>query len=338
MTSTQSQEAPADLTNTNAFSLSAGLRRVPIQLWVAYGLTLACLIVLGLSTDNGFSPDRLLRILSNAVPLGVVAIAQTIVIINRGLDLSVGPIMNTAGILTALLSASPGASLATTIPTVLLVGAAIGLVNGLMLAFTTIPPLLGTLATATVIQGVYSLATRGQPKGSVPAELRELADGRIAGTPFSSSLVIWIVLLVIAGLLLSRSVAGRRFQAVGANPRAAWLSGVPVRSHTMVAYTASGALAAMAGILLIAYSGAPSLTAADSYALNSVVAAVIGGAALAGGTGSMVGAFAGVAVLAFLTTVLNSFNISSPVQLIINGAVLIAMLFVNSRIAGKSGR
>jgi ribose transport system permease protein len=314
------------------------LRRVPAQLWVAYGLTLACLLLLGFSTDNGFRPDRLLRILSNAAPLGVVAIAQTLVIINRGLDLSVGPVMNTAGILTAVLSASPGASLATTIPIVVVVGAAIGLVNGTMLAFTKIPPLLGTLATATVIQGVYSLITRGQPRGNIPAELRVLADGRLFGTPFSGSLVIWIVLLIIVGLVLTRTVVGQRFQSAGANPRAAWLSGVPIRSYTLVAYTVSGLLSAVAGILLMAYSGAPSLTAADTYALNSVVVAVIGGAALAGGTGGMVGTFAGVAVLAFLTTVLNSFNIPSPVQLIVNGLVLILMLFVNGRIARRRSR
>lgn len=314
------------------------IQRVPAQLWVAYGLTLACLLLLGFSTDNGFNPDRLLRILSNAAPLGVVAIAQTLVIINRGLDLSVGPIMNTAGILTAVLSAAPGASLATTLPVVVIVGAAIGLVNGTMLAFTKIPPLLGTLATATVIQGVYSLITRGQPRGTVPAELRILADGRLFGTPFSGSLIIWIVLLVIVGLILTRTVAGQRFHAVGANPRAAWLSGVPIKSHTLVAYTVSGLLSAVAGVLLIAYSGSPSLTAADTYALNSVVVAVIGGAALAGGTGGMVGTFAGVAVLAFLTTVLNSFNIASPVQLIVNGAVLILMLYVNGRIARRRTR
>jgi ribose/xylose/arabinose/galactoside ABC-type transport system permease subunit len=293
---------------------------------------------LGFSTENGFNPDRLLRILSNAAPLGVVAIAQTLVIINRGLDLSVGPVMNTAGILTAVLSATPGASLATTIPVVLVVGAAIGLVNGTMLAFTRIPPLLGTLATATIIQGVYSLITRGQPRGNIPLELRVLADARLFGTPFSGSLVIWIVLLLIVGLVLTRTVVGQRFQSVGANPRAAWLSGVPVRSYTLVAYTVSGLLSAVAGILLMAYSGAPSLTAADTYALNSVVVAVIGGAALAGGTGGMVGTFAGVAVLAFLTTVLNSFNIPSPVQLIVNGAVLILMLFVNGRIARRRSR
>lgn len=314
------------------------LRRVPAQLWVAYGLTLACLLLLGFSTENGFNPDRLLRILSNAAPLGVVAIAQTLVIINRGLDLSVGPTMNTAGILTAVLTATPGSSPATTFSIVLLVGAAIGLVNGTLLAFTKIPPLLGTLATATVIQGVYSLITRGQPRGSVPAELRVLADGRLFGTPFSGSLVIWVVLLVIVGLILTRTVPGQRFHSVGANPRAAWLSGVPVRSHTLLAYTVSGLLSAMAGVLLIAYSGSPSLTAADTYALNSVVVAVIGGAALAGGTGGMVGTFAGVAVLAFLTTVLNSFSIPSPVQLIVNGAVLILMLFVNGRIAKRRSR
>jgi len=312
--------------------LIGAVRRVPAELWVAYGLMASCLLLLVFSTANGLSPDRLLRILANAAPLGVIAIAQTIVIINRGLDLSVGPIMNTAGILTAVLSVASGASLAVTIPLVIMVGAAIGLVNGLLLAFTKIPPLLGTLATATIIQGVYSLFTRGQPRGDIPDELRVLADGRLFSTPVSASLAIWVALLIVTAIVLSRTVAGRRFYAVGANPRASWLSGVPVRSHTVAAYVASGALASVAGILLIAYSGSPSLTAADSYALNSVVAAVIGGAALLGGSGSMAGAFAGAAVLAFLTTVLDSFSIPSPVQLIISGTVLIGMLFVNSRI------
>jgi ribose/xylose/arabinose/galactoside ABC-type transport system permease subunit len=318
-------------------TVTAALRRVPPQLWVAYGLTLVCLVLLALTATGGLSIDRVLRILSNAAPLGVVAIAQTIVIINRGLDLSVGPVMNLAGIMVAVLSAAPGASLLTTLPLVILVGLAIGLVNGLLLAYTSIPPLLGTLATATIIQGGYSLVTRGQPKGVVPPELRELADGRVLGLPISGSLLVFLLVLVVVGLFFSVTVAGRRFYAVGTNPDAAWLNGVPRRQHTLLAYTASGGLAAVAGILLLAYSGSPSLTAADSYALNSVVAAVIGGAALSGGAGGMVGTFAGVAVLAFLTTVLNSFNVASPVQAIFYGAVLIAMLFINGRLAKARG-
>ncbi|WP_179950901.1 ABC transporter permease [Xylanimonas oleitrophica] len=329
---------PRQVPALGAPTLAERVARVPTPIWVAYGLTAACLLLLGLSTSNGFDPDRLLRILSNAAPLGVVAIAQTLVIINRGLDLSVGPVMNTAAILTASLSAASGASLATTLPVVILVGAGIGLVNGVMLAFTRIPPLLGTLAMATVVQGVNALVTRGQPRGVVPGELRQLADGRVLGLPFSASLLVWLGLLVVVGLVLTTTVAGRQFKAVGANPRAAWLSGVPVRSHTLTAYVASGALAAVAGVLLIAYSGSPSLTAGDSYALNSVVAAVIGGASLAGGHGGMTGTFAGVAVLAFLTTVLNSYNIPSPVQLVVNGVVLILMLLVNSRLAERKGR
>jgi ribose transport system permease protein len=318
-------------------TVTATLRRVPPQLWVAYGLTAACLILLAITATSGLSIDRVLRILSNAAPLGVVAIAQTIVIINRGLDLSVGPVMNLAGIMVAVLSATPGASLATTVPLVIMMGVGIGLVNGILLAYTSIPPLLGTLATATIIQGGYSLVTRGQPKGVVPPELRELADGRVFGLPVSGSLLVFVLLLVVVGLFFTATVAGRRFYAVGANPSASWLNGVPVRRHTLLAYTASGALAAVAGIMLIAYSGSPSLTAADSYALNSVVAAVIGGAALSGGAGGMVGTFAGVAVLAFLTTVLNSFNVPSPVQAIIYGAVLIAMLLINGRMARVRG-
>src|SRR5690606_16685516 len=147
----------------------------------------------------------------------------------------------------AVLSAAPGASIVTTIPLVIALGAGIGLVNGLLLAFTRIPPLLGTLAMATIVQGINALTTRGQPKGVVPPELRQLADGRILGSPFSASLLIWIGLLVLVGLFLTVTVAGRRFKAVGTNPRASWLSGVPIRSHTLSAYIASGALAAIAG-------------------------------------------------------------------------------------------
>lgn len=339
-TERQKIESRSDARGENAdrtTAVVAALQRVPPQLWVAYGLTLVCLVLLAVTATSGLSADRVLRILSNAAPLGVVAIAQTIVIINRGLDLSVGPVMNLAGIMVAVLSASPGATLATTIPLVMIMGLAIGLVNGVLLAYTSIPPLLGTLATATIIQGGYSLITRGQPKGVVPPELRELADGRVLGLPISGSLLVFALLLTAVGLFFSLTVAGRRFYAVGANPSAAWLNGIPVRRHTLLAYTASGGLAAVAGVMLIAYSGSPSLTAADSYALNSVVAAVIGGAALSGGVGGMVGTFAGVAVLAFLTTVLNSFNVPSPIQAIFYGAVLIAMLLINGRMAKAGG-
>lgn len=312
--------------------LEGFVNRVPGQLWVAYGLLAICLILLFFTSESGLSPERMIRILSSAAPLGVVTIAQTIVIINRGLDLSVGPIMNTAGIMTAVLSASTGGNVSLTIVIVVAVGLAIGLVNGLLLAFTRIPPLLGTLATATIIQGMYSLFTRGQPRGYIPDELRYWADGRLWTSPVSPSLLIWIGLLVLGAISLSRTVPGRRFYAVGANRRAAWFSGVPITSHTIAAYAISGALSSVAGILLISYSGSPSLTSADDYALNSVVAAVIGGAVLLGGSGGMSGAFVGAAVLAFLNSVLLSFSVPSAVQLMITGGVLIGMLFINSRI------
>jgi ribose/xylose/arabinose/galactoside ABC-type transport system permease subunit len=321
---------------TTVVAVRGRLRRVPAQLWVACGLTALCLVLLAATGQHGLSADRLLRILSNAAPLGVVAIAQTIVIINRGIDLSVGPMMNAAGLAFAVL----GTNMPLPIAVVLVVGmgAMTGLVNGIMFAFTKIAPLLGTLAMATVIQGIYSLLTHGQPKGGVPASLRKVADTGLFGSAVTGSLLVWITLLILTGLMLSSTVAGRRFFAVGTNPRAARLAGVPVRIHTLCAYVASGTLAAVAGVLLLAYSGSPTLTAADSYALDSVVAAVIGGAALAGGTGGMVGTFAGVSVLALLSTVLTSFDIPSAVRYIVNGSVLVIMLLVNGLLANRKRR
>lgn len=300
--------------------------------WVAIGLAVVCILILGFGTQTGFSGPNIARIISSAVPLGIVAIAQTLVVINRGLDLSVGAVMNTSAIVAALLNGAGGAPLWLVVVAAIAIGTAAGSVNGLLFAFTKIPPLLGTLATAAIFGGVNQILTGGQPKGSVGSALRWWADANVGGTSLSPAVGAWIVMLVAVSIWLRRTVSGWEFLASGTNPTTAAMHGVRVRTQTFGVYVVSGVLAAVAGLVLIGYAGAPSLTAGDQYALNSVVVVVIGGASLFGGIGSMLGAFAGTIVIGMLGAVLNSFGIPVRLQLVINGLVLIAMLFVNSRL------
>lgn len=306
--------------------------RIDPNLLVSYGLALGCLILLVTTTSQGLSPDRILGILGSHAALGIVAIGQTLVLLNRGLDLSVGAVINLSTVVLAAAMKGSGGNIAVAVTLALLAGVLVGLVNGLLVAYTGLAPLLATLAVGTIVQGGYYVYTQGQPKGGIAKAFRVLADGRVGGSSLPWSVVLWLAVWGLVAFVLYRTVAGRRFYAVGANPRAAWLAGVVTTRHSVAAYTASGALAAVAGMHLAAYTGAPSLTVGDSYTLTSVAAAVIGGVAFIGGIGGPAGTFAGVLVLVFLGTVLDTFNVPAAVQLIVEGAVLIVMMLVNKRL------
>lgn len=313
-------------------------RRIEPRLAISYGLALACFVLLGLTTSDGFDPGRILRVVGDNAALGIVAIGQTVVLLNRGLDLSVGPVMNLSSVLLAAVMNGAAGNTAPAVALVLAGGALVGLVNGVLVAYTGAAALLVTLAVGTVVQGIYYVVTRGQPKGAITGGFQQLADGRLPGTPVPWSVLLWLGVLAIAGFLLHRTVAGRGFYASGASPRAAWLAGLPVRRHTVVAYLVSGVCAAVAGMQLTAFTGSASLTAANSYTLTSVAAAVIGGVALTGGAGGPGGAAAGTLVLAFIGTVLNSFDVPAPVQLIVQGGVLVMMMVINNRLDPARGR
>ncbi len=147
--------------------------------------------------------------------------------------------------------------------------------------------------------------------------------------------MLWLAVWAVVAFLLYRTTWGRRFYAAGASPRASWLSGVAVSRYVVGAYVLSGICAAIAGVALTAYTGSPSVSGADSYTLQTVAAAVIGGVAFTGGIGRLAGAFAGVAVLVFLTTILETLNVDSAVQYVVQGAVLIGMMLVNRRLSGR---
>lgn len=306
-------------------------------LLVSYGLALAFVIALGLTTKNGFAPSRILDIIGQDAQLGMAVVGQAVVMLAGGLDLSIGPVMNLASIVSAVVMDGSNGNIPLAVLLTLAAGGAVGMVNGLLVSKLRIAPLLATLAVGTIVQGIYYVWTEGQPKGNVAPAFRSIADDRLLGIPLS--LLVWLALWAIVAFVLYRTTWGKGLYATGANPRAAWLSGIATDRKVIGAYVIAGLCAAVAGMQLTAYSGTASVNAADSYTLMTVAAAVIGGVAFVGGIGGLAGPFAGVLVLVFLNTILETLNVPSAAQYIAQGLILIVMMLVTRRlIRGTGGR
>ncbi len=263
------------------------------------------------------SPRNLSDILVQAAPLGFVVIGQTIVIIVRGLDLSVASIMATAAVLsTGLDDSAPVIFLVG-----LLLGAGVGAVNGYLVAFRQVTPFLATLATMIVLQGIRFAYTKGAPGGSLPETFRWLATGDVGGVP-----VVLIALALTAFAvhwMLERTVLGRRLKLYGDNPGAARMTGAPVRVLLAAAFVISGTLAAAAGLFLVGYVGIVDNWTGRGYELDSIAAAVIGGAALSGGKGNVPSVLLATLVLVSLFNIVVILGLSIEWQLVIKGALII---------------
>ena len=263
------------------------------------------------------SVKNITDILVQAAPLGFVVIGQMIVIVVRGLDLSVASIMATA----AVLSIGAFDNTATAFVAALLLGALVGGVNGYLVTYRRVTPFLATLATMIVLQGIRFAYTKGAPSGSLPETFRFLATGDIGGVPVI--LIVLITVAIAAHWMLERSVPGRQLLLYGDNPDAAHMAGLPVKRIVIGAYVISGVLAAMAGLFLVGYVGIVDNWTGQGYELDSIAAAVIGGASLRGGKGSVIGALMAALILVSLFNIVVILGLSIEFQMVVKGALIL---------------
>lgn len=262
--------------------------------------------------------------------LAIVAMAQTIVVLTSGIDLSVGMVMVLANCLAShIVVGSAGASALGALG-VLAVGALCGAINGLVVIFGRLQPIVTTIATGSVYYGA-ALALRPVPGGDVNADLADALTGQIGGV-VPSSLVLLAVLVAVVWWPFRRSVIGRAVYAVGSSEVAAYMSGVPIRRAKFAAYTLSGLLAATAGLFVtfVTYSGEASAANGGTYTLYSIAAVVLGGVSLFGGSGSAVGAIFGALMFRTIGDLLFVFNVEPLWQPLFQGAVLMAAVCLGS--------
>jgi ribose transport system permease protein len=261
---------------------------------------------------------------NKGVLLAIVAIAQTLVVLTAGIDLSVGMVMVLANCLASTIVDGSPLMTALGVMGVLFVGGLCGAINGLIVIYGRLQPIVTTIATGAVYYGA-ALALRHVPGGDVNSSLADALTGQLpGGIPASLALLLGLVLVV--WLPFRRSAVGRAAYAVGSSEIAAYMSGVPVQRAKFVAYTLSGFLASVAGLFLtfITYSGEASAANGGTYTLYSIASVVLGGVSLFGGSGSAVGAIFGALMFRTIGDLLFVFNVEPLWQPLFQGLVLFA--------------
>jgi ribose/xylose/arabinose/galactoside ABC-type transport system permease subunit len=273
----------------------------------------------------------MLNVSRQASALGIVVIGQSVVILAGGIDLSVGSVLTLTNILAASLMAGRNEAILSVALLCLLVGAAIGAINGFGVTRLKIPPFVMTLCTMSVIQGVYLVYSGGSPtKGSAPEILREMGTGyALDVVPYAT--LMWIFLAFVVGFILRKSVFGRALYSVGGNARAARLCGISVNATRMVSYVISGMMASVAGLILTGYIGTGSFTIGADYVNNSLAAVLIGGNAIEGGRGSIWGPALGSFLMMLLFSLLTMLNLGQVGKLVAQGAIIFVVVALQGR-------
>jgi len=270
--------------------------------------------------------------------LAVAALGQMLVVMQAGIDLSTPGVMFFGGTLIVGVGNGSNSRLAVAILACLALGAGVGLANGVLVGILRLNPLIVTLAVGQIVLAWGVKYSRGVVEGgNVPEALSSWA----ARKPLGVSVIFWTgaAITVALALILRYTAAGRRFQVVGANPRAAWMAGIRVRTHVVVAYVAAGVLYATAAVLLsgVRISIDPAFGA--EYLLAPIAAVVIAGAALAGGLASATSTWMAALALTLLTQMLRILGLSTAMQFVVFGAaILVGMLVSGDRVAALLGR
>ncbi len=294
---------------------------------------LVALVVLVIGTqlaNSRFLSDQGVKdIFLNASILALLAVGQSLVVVTRNIDLSVGSVTGLVAFLTGKYMAGSHHSVILALIVGLAIGLACGVVNGLLVSFCRVPALVVTLGTLYVIQGLdYYIAHGEQINADVlPSGLLDLGNSSVLGIPYLP--LITVVVMLAAGYYLRSYSAGREFYAIGSSPEAARLAGVPIRRRIFTAYVVSGLFAGLAGVLWLARFGTVVADSAHGWELKVVSAVVVGGVAITGGVGTVYGAALGALLLTTIGSVLVVLKVNSFWQDAITGLLLLLAISVD---------
>jgi ribose transport system permease protein len=290
-----------------------------------YIVLVLLLVVLALINPSFFGISSITDLIGVALPLVFVSMAQTMVVLVKGIDLSVGPSVSLTTVFCASLMSSDGHNMVVVIVGALLIGILVGIINGGLVVLGGLQPIIVTLAMSSILTGA-SLFIMPQPGGTVPGSLNWLVTGDIGFLP-----VPFILLVVVSFVIwwpLRHSQTGQGLYATGGNELGAYYSGVKVKRATLMAFVIGGLLAAIAGIVLTAQALSGDPLIGGPYTLNSIAAVVLGGTSLAGGKGGIVGTIAGALVLSIIVNILFFLGVSAYYQYVFNGLIVIVALAV----------
>ena len=296
---------------------------------------LALVVIVTTAVNPRFLSGQSIRdLLLNAAIIALLTVGQTLVVVTRNVDLSVGSVLGLTAFMTGnLFLGRPGLPVVAAVLAGVLVGIVCGAVNGAVTAIGKVPSLVVTLGTLYVFRGIdYAWAGGRQINAAdLPDSLLTLGSGRLLGVPYL--VAITVVLVAVAAFALRSYRSGRELYAIGSNPDAAVLAGIPVGRRLLAAFVLSGAVAGLAGVLFTARYGTVDATAGTGFELQVISAVVVGGVAIFGGSGSVVGAALGALLLSTIGSAIVVLRVPSFWQQAIVGALLIAAIALDRLLA-----
>ncbi len=294
-----------------------------------YGIVLGLLcvtIVLSLLEPSFLTAQNLTNIMRQTSVIGILAVGMTFVILTAGIDLSVGSVLALAGVVCASLEHRGLPVVAVTVATMLL-GAFIGMINGIVITKGKVTPFVVTLGTMSIARGLSHIYTDGQPISGFGAAFRFLGSGEVLNFPVP--IIVLALTVLIAAIILGHTVLGRYTYAIGGNEEAVRLSGINVDLYKTSAYAICGLTAALGAIVLTSRLNAGESIAGTGYELDVIAAVVIGGTSLMGGRGSVWGTLIGALLIGTINNGMNLLMISSYYQLVVKGILIVAAVLLD---------
>lgn len=302
------------------------------QVWIIF---IGLMIIYGIISPEFFTARNINNIMTQNAMLVVVALAQLLVVITGGIDLSVGAILALTGVMTAQFVVG-GMPVGLAVLAAMGIGAIAGAISGLLVAKFKFAPFIATLATMVMVQGMTFVKSGGHVTYVSDAGFRFLGRGYILNIP----VLVWVMLLIIVVVwfVLKKTVVGRRLYAVGGNPEAARLAGIKVPRYQFTVYVCSGILCGLAGAFMACRLGAGSPTIGSGWELDAIAAVVVGGASLMGGTGTALNSVLGALIIGFIRNILNLLGVATYPQLIVKGLIIILAVLSQNLGSGIGSR
>lgn len=268
-----------------------------------------------------FSSDNLFTIARQASMYGIASVGMTFVILIAGIDLSTGSIITIVNILCAYLMVKLGVGMVPAVIISLAVAVIVGFLNGFLVANIGIPAIIATFATQIILEGSAYLISGGKPIYGFNEKFKVIGQGYLGPVPVP--VILMIICFALGGFILNKTYFGRYFYAVGGNEEAAKLSGIYVNNVKFLIYTLSGLFAGMAGIVMLSRTNSAQPTAGVGYEFDVITCVVLGGVSVSGGYGKISGVIAGVLIIGILTNGMVLLNVSTYVQMVVKGLVLV---------------
>ena len=290
-------------------------------------------LLLTLLSDRFLTTNNLINIFRQATINGIIAVGMTVVIMTRGIDLSVGSILALTSIVTADML-QRGQAVGVALLVGLGLGALLGLLNGLLVTRLRVPPFIATLGMMVFARGAALTYTQGKPITGLPESFRAIGTGAIGGIPLP--VIVAGVVFGVGYFLLKHTRHGVAIYGIGGNETAARYAGLPVRRYITLVYVASGLLAALAGMILTARLNSAQPVAGEGYEFDAIAAVVVGGTSFAGGVGSVGGTLLGTLIIEVIKNGLNLLNVSSFYQDVVKGVVIALALLIHNVMGHRS--